>query len=451
MQQAAEAGREVYPIACVDLVARGLDLGRVVISTSFRTTPLGQVTHQSALGRWKEITYGSGIQGGSLDVVRTEIGIADPDGAILRKLETYDPRGSVARQWFGSPPVKVESDLEVTFTGILEDWERDGLVTVLIMKTDDSLLRKPIPGRAFSRTEWSSAVDSSIYETAQPLCMGVFDAFSVTGRGMVPCVNVRYDESLGYWWFHSAGHQQGITRVFVDGAVQDDAGWSVLRGVYGGGLATIISFAEGYQPDKDVTVSADSIGPDANGLYAGDPLEGPSEILRVVNEEYVLRDPPTGAWRGAHELFDATSWDAVASWLADRGYLCARRFGADQNPEAAIEAIQSYLDEHPWQRIQWTPEGKLSIFVIDPDDVEPSEDVLRIDLHHDGGRVDYRPGDRKEVYSHVRVRYLWSPAEGKFLGGLWAHDIAALPSRVEKEIQNSWAQGSFSGSPTVTT
>lgn len=437
------AGGQIFPIACIDLVARGLDLGRILISPESRVTDLGQVTHVSAQGTWKEIKYGSGIESSELEVVRTSIGVPDPDGSLLRKLQTYNPRGSAARQWWACKGI-LSTQWEPLFTGILEDWERSGQVTVLVMKCDDSMLRKPIPEKTFSRMEWSAAEDATIFETAVPLCLGVFDAYAVTGRGMVPAVNVVYDETLGYIWWASQGHQKTITRVFVDGEVQASTAWSTTRGVKGGALATFIVFAAGYQPEKGTVVSFDCEGPDEDGLYAGDPIEIPSDVLRVVLEENVFRSAPTGAWRGAHPTIDATSWDYVEAWLAARGYRCARRFGGDQNPEAAAAAIQDYLDKHPWQRIQWTEDGTLSIFIIDPDDFEPSSSVIRIDLHHDGGSVDYSPGDSKEVYSHWRVWRLWSPAESKFLAGLWAHDIAALPMRVEKEIQNTWSAGAFS-------
>lgn len=443
MNEAAEAGAEVYPVACVDLVARGLDLGRVLVSPSVRRTALGQVTHTSAQGTWKEIAYGSGVNDSGFDVVRTEIGVSDPDGAILRKLHTYNPRGSVARQWWACDGL-LETEWEALFVGILEDWRKEGLVTVLIMKTDDSLFRKPIPEKTFSRMEWGAAEDSTIHETAVPLLFGVFDAYAVTGRGMVQAVNVAYDAALGYVWWVSQGNQKAVLRVFVDGAPQASTGWTVSRGVKGGARGTFVTFAEGYQPEKGTVVTVDCEGPDSDGLYAGAPIAIPSDILRVSLEEYVLRPAPTGAWRGPHATINATTWDAVEAWLTARGYRCARRFGGSQKADFAAVEIQDYLDACKWQRIQWTEDGDISIFVMDPDDFEPASDVIRIDLHHDGGDVAFQPGDQKEVYSHVRRWRLWSPAEGKFLAGLWAHDVAALPLRVEKEVESTWGAGAFS-------
>lgn len=445
MQEAADRGAAIFPVCVLELVARGLSLGSVVVSTAGRLTALGQVTHVSIPGGWDEIRYGSGIEEGRFETVRTGVIVGDPDRELLRRLEAYQPRGSAARIDWAAEGLG-DTDWEPLFRGVLEDWAHDGLNLKFLLKTDESVLRTPVPPKAFARTEWSSASDSTIYETAVPLSFGIFDSFAITGRGMVPAVNVRYDKDLGYWWWASAGHQRTIRRLYYDGTAQDETGWSIVRGVYGSALATFISITEGYQPEKGVVVSFDCEGPDEDGLYAGASITNPVTILRTVLEEYVYRAPSFGAWRGAHPIIDATSWNAAAAWFEARGYECAKHFGGDQNPESGAAVIQSFLDEHPFVRIEWTPLGTLAMTIIDHDDVDPDDNLwFEIDKHHEGGRVQYAPGDEKEVVTHLKVPYMWSPAEQKFLGGLWAHDVAALPGeRVEREFPNSWTQGRFS-------
>lgn len=444
-REARRRGQPLFPVLAVDLKARGLSLGRVVASPGVRHTALGQVSHVTTDGGWGEIVYGSGIEEGRFDIVRTHVTLSDPEGVLIRTLETYDPRGSAARIDWAAPGL-VDTDWTPLFRGVLEDWERDGLVTRLLLKTDDTLLRTAIPPRTFQKAEWSTAADTTIFGTAMPLAMGIFDAYAITARGMVPCVNVRYDEELGYWWLVSCGHQVDVRRLYYDGVAQADSIWSIQRGVWGAGVSTVIVVTPGSQPEKGVVVSCDLEGPDASGLYAGPAITNPVRQLRAVLEEYTYRTPPMGTWRGDDPIIDDTSWDAAETWFKDRNRAeSARRWGADQNPETAAEVVESFLDAHPFCRIHWTPLGTLAFVIIDHDDVDPVDAAhFQVALHHDGARCEYTPGDMKEVYTHVRQPYMWSPAEAKFLGGLEAHDVAALPVKIPVEIPNVWTQGRYS-------
>jgi hypothetical protein len=82
--------------------------------------------------------------------------------------------------------------------------------------------------------------------------------------------------------------------------------------------------------------------------------------------------------------------------------------------------------------------------VLDPDDVDPDDGAhLELDKHHEGGQVPYHPGDAREVYTHVRMPYLWSEAERKYMTAYEAHDVAALPEKVPLKIENPWSQARF--------
>jgi hypothetical protein len=442
--EARRRGLTLFPVAVVDLVARGLSLGRLVASTAMRHTALGQVTHVTTGGGWGEIAYGSGIERGELEVVRTHVTFSDPTGELIRQLKTYDPRGSEARIDWAAPGL-VDTDWTPLFRGVLEDWEREGLTTRIILKTDDTLLRTEVPPHKIAKAVWPSAADSTVYETAQPLCMGIFDSFAITGRGMVPCLNVRYDEALGFWWIVSLGHVVEIRRLYYDGVAQADTIWTTRRGVWGGSLATFVEITAGSQPEKGVVVSCDLEGPDDSGLYSGTAVTNPIRQLRTVLEEYAFREPPLGAWRGAHALIEASEWDAAETWFEDRNRAeSARRWGADQNPETAAEVVQSFMDAHLFARLHWTPNGTLGIFIIDPDDVDPEALAhLDVGLHGTGGTLRQEPGDSREVYTHLRQPYMWSPAEQKFLAALAVHDVAAAPVKVPLDVPNVWTQGRY--------
>lgn len=438
--EARRRGAEMFPVLAVDWVARGLDLGRGVHSPAGRATPLGQVTAVTKPGGWSEIAYGSGIAQANLEAVSWSVDVSDPRGELHDMLETYDPRGSAARTDWASPALVAE-DWEPLARGIVSDWARDEPYTRLVMKTDDTVLRTPIPPGLFARTEWGSAYDGSIFGTAFPLVLGLHDLFKVTARGTVPLVNIRYDKDIGYWWALSADQMVSVDRLYFDGAPQGTGGWSVLRGVYGGSYMTIVAFAEGYQPAEDVIVSCDCHGPDELGTGAGSTLTGAPDQLRVLLEEFAYRRPPLAGWRGPASIIDAASWDAASEYFALHRIESARRLGADQNAETAADLIQSFLDSYPWTRIHWTELGTLEMVVIDPDDVDPDDAAhLMLDLHQDGGRVPFEPGDMREVYTHIRTPFLWSAADNKFMSAYEAHDVAALPEKVVLSVENVWSQ-----------
>jgi len=445
--EARRRGAQPFPVLTVDWQTRALSLGRDVIAPTGRLTAAGQVTRTSQPGSWAPIQYGPegpGIEDNVLEAVKASVGIVDPRRELIDMLETYDPRGSVAAIDVAAPDLVV-ADWEPQFRGVVEDWTREGLVTKVLLKTDDTVLRTPVPPGVFRRIEWSAASDGSIFGTQLPLLSGIHDGADITARGMVPAVNLRYDKTLGYWWLASANLLVDVTRIYYDGIPQSSQGWSTLRGVFGGNQMTIIVIGEGSQPVEEAIVSFDCKGPDATGFHAGLPVTGPIEQLRMVLEEYVYRPAPLALWWGPHPIIDATSWDYAEAWFAARGYECARRFGGDQNAESAAEVIQSFLDAHSWARIFWTPLGTLGFAIIDPDDVDPDPDaVLDLEKYHaQAGELLYEPGDRREVYTQVKMPYMWSSAEQKFLTAYEAHDVAALPEKVVLQVENVWTQGRY--------
>jgi len=455
--EAYRRGAEPFAVLRTTWSARGLALGTGIYTSSARVTAAGHSTGIVALGEdgWQPVEYGSGIEAAELLAVETEVGIVDKDGTLIDMLDTYGPRGSAAVIDYAMPGLVV-ADWEPVFTGIVDNWSRDGLVTRLHLKTDDAALRTPVPSPVFKRTEWGAAYDGTIFGTHMPLVMGIHNAYLITARGMVPAVNIRYDKDIGYWWLVSIGHQVGIDRIHYDGIPQgiaEGSGWNIVRGVFGQNLLTILQIDEGFQPEEGVVVSVDCKGPDTTGLYSGTVITNPVRILRTVLEEYVYRTPPLGAYRGDHTIIDDTSWDAAEAFFEGLGADCGRRFGGDQGEETAAEVIESFLEAYPFTRIDWSELGQLAFTVIDPDDVDPGSAWLDLDTHHEGPGVPYAPGDGREVYTEVEQPYMFSSQEQKFLSSIEAHDSAALderavalyggPDRRLLPIDNPWSQTRF--------
>ena len=433
---------DVFPIASVGLQTKGEVLGTEHYSTSIFATELGTITAVTKEDGFEPISFGPGLEENKLRTVATSVSVLDPTRRLLDLCETYEPRDSQARIRWGARRL-MAVDWEDCFNGILEDWSRDGLATKLHLKTDDTVLRTPIPRGTFERAEWGAAQDTTVFGTPLPLIMGIHDSSTMTGRGAVPAVNIRYDKDLGYWWCLAANNLVSVRRIYYDGVVQLNTGWSVQRGVYGGNLLNILVIESAYKPEKGVLVSFDCDGPTSTGGATGTSLTNPVRQLRALLEEWTYRTSPLGLWRGAHPILGST-WDTVATWFDTHQYESARRFGGNQPAESMAQVIQSFLDSFDFVRMWWTPLGQIEIGVLDPEDSDP-DNALWLDLgplyHKD--ELPYTRGDRKEVYSHVRMPYMWSDADGKFQAAYEAHDVAALPIKVPLVIENPWTQGRY--------
>jgi hypothetical protein len=440
MLEARLRGAQPFPALRVAWEARGQALGSDVIASKFAKLDGGGTTLVTELGGWEPIEYGSGIETPELVAVETKVGVIDVAGELLEMLETYDPRGSVAEMDWVLPEL-VEADWTPLFRGIVSDWERDGPITRLLLKTDDTLLRSPIPAETFLRAEAGAADEASIFGTSKQLLLGIFDAMQITARGMVAAMNIRYDEIQGYWYLASVGQLVDVRRIYFDGHPQGDTGWTAENFVQGATRATIIVVQAGFQPSKGVVVSFDCDGPDEEGLTAGDTLTGAPDQLRVAINEYGYRSSPIDGFRGDVAEIDATTWAAGSAFFALHLIESARRFGGEQEPEALAEVIDSFPQVYLWTRIRWTRRGTLAFDIFDPDDVDPdAAAAFDIEKHHEGGTVALVPGDRREVYSEIRMPFTWSPAEQKFLTSYEAHDVAALTLKNVLSVENIWSQ-----------
>jgi hypothetical protein len=449
LAEARAKDASVFPVLRCDLATRGHAIESIRVSPQGRSTSVGGITHISMPGGWDTIAVGSGIRDRRLSAVQTGVAVVDKEAALFATLETYDPRGSSAMIDIASPGLH-EDDWEPLFRGVLTDWGRKGIETVLLLKTDDTVLRKPVPGGVFTRTEWGSASEPTIYGTQMPLVTGVHDSWDVTQRGMVPAINIRYDKDLGYWWIVSVDQLVEVTKVYFDGEPQVSGIWTLVQGVYGGMRCSIISIGSAYVPEEGTVVSVDCTGPNGVIVQAADPLPltGAPDQLRMIIEEYAYRKPPLQGWRGDHAIIDDTSWDAASDFFARMGIESARRFGGTQNPTSVAEVIDSFLEAYPWTLIWWNEQGKLQFGIIDPDDVDPADDTwLDLQKHHEGTDFPFEPGDAREVYTHLIQPFMYSNSEQKYLTAYEAHDVAALDEFNDEKnvltINNPWSQCRF--------
>lgn len=450
------AGRPVFPAFDVTWRARGYTIatGRYARGGAMMADgpPCKGIVPTAG---FKECSYGPGMKGNTLVAARTSVKLNDADGSIQAMLETYDPRGSVALvRWVS--PFLVEADWEPIFTGVVEDWKIVGNVVEVLLKTNDAPLQSPGPKPIFSRSDWPSAYDATTWGTAMALVTGIHDSYKVTGRGMVPAVNVKWDEDGGrFWWHASIGNLKTIPRIYYDGAVKE-TGFSVIRGTYGGVFQTIITVDaanipvtvgadDKAEPAPDAVVSFDCEGPGADGTTVGDSVTNPVAQLRAFLNTYVFRDVRNGRWATADaDQIDTATWDATEDYFDLYGYEGAFRLGGGE-AEQALQVFEAFLKAHRWVKAWWTPTGKIALAVIPHADPPLTGDWINAATKVADKDFVYSPGDRREVLSGIVSPYLYSHSEQKYLGSYEAHDIGVLPEeeRVSEEIENPFSQGRY--------
>lgn len=439
---ARRAGKGAFPMLSVAWEGlRSYDLGAARYAPQSAALPSGGAQSLVPPGGFSVIRYGPGIKENTLKAITTSVRIADPDRTLIKLLESYDPRGSAATIHWVVPEL-VEADWEVIFKGVVSDWKLAGSFVDVMLKTDDAVLFSDCPRPVFNKSEWSTAVDGSIFGTTMPLVFGYHNNFALTARGMLTAINVRYDDLLGFWWCASLGNLKSITRVYFDAV--EVGSWSVRRGVYGGALQTIIVVPASEKPEKNVVVSFDAEGPDVTGGILNDVMTNPVRQLRTFLEQYVYRDRPALPWDTTPlSIIDAPSWDAMEDYFDLYGYESSVRLGGDRDKPTAMELIQTFLNSYRWIRLAWLPQGTLAIGLVDWRDVTTTPDWLRVDVTTKPEEFVYTPGDRREIFSHVSQPYMWSVAEQKFMATIEAHDIAAAPRPAWDTVENRWSQGRF--------
>jgi hypothetical protein len=447
-----KAGRPVFPVLDLDLEARGFAIGSRRLGNETAIMLEGrQVEGLVPNAGFGSISYGPGMGGNTLVAARTSVKVNDPHGDFYNELETYAPRGSIARIRWASPFLTT-ADWELLFTGVLDDWKfSDGLLE-LLLKTDDAALTSPGPKPIFSRAETGYAEDPTIWGTSMPLVLGIHDSYKVTGRGMVPAVNIRWNEDTGeFWWCASIGALKSIPRIYLDGLVVE-AGFSITRGVYGGVYQTIIQVDGSVLPtesdgkkSKGQVLSFDCQGPDANGGIAGDSITNPIAEMRAYLNNYTFRDNRTSVWESDADQIGTASWDVVQAYLDLYGYEGAFRTGGGERQEAKTP-IEDFLKAKPWIKMWWSPRGQIDIAVIAHEDPSiPVGDWLNADTKVGKKDFLFQPGDRKEVFTGIISPYLYSHSESKYVGSYEAHDIAFVPrdKRVTIEIEDPFSQGRY--------
>lgn len=435
-----QIGGPAFVICDITWKSRGGNLAPGRYGKAGTVLPGRPISGLVPVGGFKDIQYGPGVRGSTLSPTRTAIRIIDEQRLLARMVETYDPRGSTAKIRCGAISL-VEDDWEQWFVGVVEDWQSTPGFLEVLLKTDDAFMRSPVPKHAFSKSDWTSA-DDQVWGKSTPAVFGHMSGFEITRRGFVPAINIRYDDTLGFWW--CASITNGIvTHVYYDGDEKPLANFTIKRAVLGGTLMTVIQVAKANAPEHGQVVSFDFNGPNSAG-QVGTTMNNPVRQLRVILEEYGLRDNRDGVWVGDHPRVDDASWDAVEAFFELHGYDCAKRIGGERDNPSLLDIVESFLDSYKYVRMFWTAEGTIAITIIDYADDDPPAERVKADVYCQAQKFEFGPGDRKEVVDRVKVDFLYSPAEQKYLASYEAHDLTLrLDPPVMLVVPNQWSHGRY--------
>jgi hypothetical protein len=115
-----------------------------VLNVSGGVTFARDKAYNPIVTEWGDIPRGFDVRASDLQPLELEVTLADPDGSVQAALELAQQRGSAAAIYYVLPGNA--TDYQLLFTGILERWGyRSGGLTILTLRTDDSILRTYLP------------------------------------------------------------------------------------------------------------------------------------------------------------------------------------------------------------------------------------------------------------------------------------------------------------------
>lgn len=439
---AVKRGHAVVPVLEVVWKARNATL------STERFCTIGQGFREAAVqprvtkGGWSEITEGPAITGGSVTPATTSVTIEDAKQETLSFLERYKPKYSTARVWMASPELAA-ADWALLFDGLVDGWRMSGPNLTFALGSDDRVLSGETPKPTFDRTVWGSAADQTIFGQAIPFLMGVHDSLLVTARGMVPAINVVWDDLLGHKWLMSGKGMKALRRVYYDGVIQASGLHTMETGVYGSCEVSLFSCAKDDAPeDANAAVAFDCEGPDITGRTVDDCLTNPARQLRLALINYVFGDLRYGPYETTHPRIHAASWDALEAFLDgdDSGIV----IGGHREKQTGNGLIESFGKGKPPIRFYWTATGQLAVMIVNVQDSDPPEAYVNLSTVAPSN-MEHGP-ESSDLNTGIKTSFLYSQQEQKFLSDYTAEDLNLrdyLGQANEALVEDLWTQARF--------
>ena len=421
--RAASARRDVAPIPVFD-AAWPAPFGASRYSDRPRGF-LSGIPAQPLLLEAPSITYDAGLTPGNLTMTEISVVLADKDRQITRILEGgVDPRGSACSLSYALDGLD-EADWHVLATGIFdhEEYQDAGRSIALHFRPNDTPFRGSLPKKQILKSECSLALPSS-FGLFYPLLYGEHDASAITGKGMVPCVNVNYAASD---WLYAVclGWAFDVPRVYKNGLLQVlSSEYVIRRQIIGGALITVIAFLSA--PGEDAVITCDAQGYETVGDGSGTLMLNPVDQLLHLLVNFGFGDYRYSQWKDSGSApLDLASF-AISSAFAARSKLEGGfRIGGTAETQTVQDVLAGWLKSDLPFRAYPTTEGKLALRPLDHKFGGYTAGTLFARGQVDEIGETFKPSrDTSQIVRRVDCAFIFDSAQGKFTSSLAIQDVS---------------------------
>ena len=384
--------------------------------------------------RWESCGVSVSDQVGNMAIPETRVGIADKEPRPLRAIleGAVDVESSPASISWITEGLD-EPSWTTLFVGILQSWRYYGVQVELSVKADAHALEfDDVPRVKLTAGDWP-LIHVTSKGTFAPIVYGIHDANAITGKGMLPCPNVRFDATAGYWYVVSLGFVKSVDRCYRNGALLTATTQWTWSYVYAGGKPYTIVALVGITPAASDIITVDVKGLTTLAAGTGAVIASPPEILKHALVNFVFND-----WQGAVATasgwladssapIDTTSFAAAASWASQFGWESAWRMGGGIQAALGQEVLRSWTNSFPSMRAWWTERGQIGCEPLrhhdDRSGLYPSDPWLReenlIGLPEESFVVSDNPD---QLLSRVNGSHLYGEADQKYWATLEVQD-----------------------------
>ena len=283
-------------------------------------------------------------------------------------------QNSPVRRYTAAPLPVIHADWCQKGAGVLDDWSLDSESTATLkVRPDDSALGEgSITGKSSSILKRKASLyDWPNLPTANEgkLLGFVVGKHSDEGKNFQGALTLWQIDSAAYWYYVSIG-RVNVLRVYRAGAIKTlTTDYTVEYPLVNGIRYTVVNFV--------ANPGADAITADVEGFYtvgtgSGVPIMDSAAAMRHVLSNLVFGADAThepwkdGVWLPESSRIHTASWDAVATKLASRAngaaYVSAIVVDDDRS---GYTLLNQWLKAHHLYAY-WRGDGKLALFVWDP-------------------------------------------------------------------------------------
>lgn len=391
------------------------------------------------IGEMDTISIGVPAKPGQLGFPETGFKVYEDDRKeITLAIESQDARRApVTISWLARASESDPWQEAVLFTGILDRWKQTHPGTWdLTAKPDSKDLEGSIPKKAILKGEHPLAdvVNKNPFGTYMPQVYGVHDSAGLSGKGMIPTINIQVgqvESTLTSDYLISQGYIAAATKVFVDGILKT-AGveYNFMRKVKAGTMISYVAFSYPNLPTPEQVVTVDADGFESVGDGSGGVLTNPVAQLRHWLTNFGLGDHRSGNWLALDALIDPESWAEAESWADIYAFEGAMRIGGSTEQQEVVDVVNGWLESWPEFRIHWNHLGKLAFGVMTPileDSNLPREHWVRGD-----DMISFAPEtDTAQIMTRINQTYLYGVVDGKFWQSLDLQDLTQPDKNAE--------------------